>query len=77
MVKEDKEPNSENSHQEETLSHHPEFGFVYNFFISEEKSGSIEQTAAKEQPQEKKESELKFDDQSVAFFLPDFFTDET
>ena len=76
MVKEDKEPNSENSHQEKTVSH-PEFGFVYNFFISEEESGSIEKTTAKDQPQEKKESELKFDDQSVAFFLPDLFTDET
>jgi hypothetical protein len=76
MLKEDKEPNSENSHQEKTVSH-PEFGFVYNFFISEEESGSIEKTAAKEQTQGKKESELKFDDPSVAFFLPDFFTDET
>jgi hypothetical protein len=76
MLKEDKEPNSENSHQEKTVSH-PEFGFVYNFFISEDESGSIEKMTAKEQPQEKKESELKFDDPSVAFFLPDFFTDET
>jgi hypothetical protein len=76
MVKEDKEPNSVNSHQEKTVSH-PEFGFVYNFFISEDESGNIEKTTAKEQPQEKKESELKFDDPSVAFFLPDFFTDET
>jgi len=76
MEKEEKKQASQNGDQEETLSH-SEFGFVYNFFISEEKSGSIEQTAAKEQPQEKKESELKFDDQSVAFFLPDFFTDET
>jgi hypothetical protein len=76
MVKEDREPNSENSHQEDTLSH-SEFGFIYEFFISEEKSGSIEKTTAKEQPQEEKESELKFDDPSVTFFLPDFFTDET
>jgi hypothetical protein len=76
MVKEDREPNSENSHQEDTLSH-SELGFVYEFFISEEKSGSIEKTTAKEQAQEEKESELKFDDPSVTFFLPDFFTDET
>jgi hypothetical protein len=76
MVKEDKEPKSENSNQEQTVSH-PEFGFVYNFFISEEKSGSIEETTAKEQTQEKREDELRFVDQSVAFFLPDFFTDET
>ncbi len=76
MLKEDKEHNSGKSHQRETVSH-PEFGFVYNFFISVEESGSIEKMAAKEQTQRKKESELKFDDPSVAFFLPDFFTDET
>ncbi|MGZ6292284.1 MAG: hypothetical protein ACXWMK_08865 [Syntrophales bacterium] len=76
MSKEGKEPNSENSHQEDTLSYHPEFGFVYNFFISEEKSGSIEKKTAIDQPQEKKESELKFDDPSVKFFLPDLFADE-
>ena len=75
MEKEEKQ-SSRSSDQEDTLSH-SEFGFVYEFFISEEKSGSIGKTTAKEQPQEKKESELKFDDPSVAFFLPDFFTDET
>ena len=76
MVKEDKELNSGNSHQEDTLSH-SEFGFVYEFFISEHESGSIEKAAAREQPQERNESELKFSDQSAIFFLPDCFTDET
>jgi hypothetical protein len=76
MEKEEKKKSSQRGDQEDTLSH-SEFGFVYEFFISEEKSGSIEKTTAREQPQEKKESELKFGDQSVAFFLPDFFTDET
>ena len=66
MVKEDKEPNSENCHQEDTLSH-SEFGFVHELFIREVKSGSIEKVTAREQPQEKKESKLKFDDQSVFF----------
>ncbi|MGZ3606990.1 MAG: hypothetical protein ACXU9J_03630, partial [Syntrophales bacterium] len=68
MSKEGKEPNSENSHQEDTLSH-SEFGFVYDFFISEKSSGP-ERMTAREQPQEKKEDELKFEDQSVTFFLP-------
>jgi hypothetical protein len=76
MEKEEKKHSSQRGDQEDTLSH-SEFGFVYEFFISEEKSGSIEKTTAREQPQEKKERELKFGDQSVAFFLPDFFTDET
>jgi hypothetical protein len=66
MEKEEKKKSSQRGDQEDTLSH-SEFGFVYEFFISEEKSGSIEKTTAREQPQEKKESELKFDDQSVAF----------
>ena len=76
MEKEEKKQSSRSWDQEDKLSQ-SEFGFVYEFFISEEKNGSIEKTTAKVQPKEKKENELKFDDQSVAFFLPDFFTDET
>lgn len=75
MEKEEKQ-SSRSWNQEDELSH-SEFGFVYEFFISEEKNGSIEKTTAKEQLREKRENELKVDDQSVAFFLPDFFTDET
>ena len=75
MLKEGKEPNSEDIHQEDTLSD-SEFGFIYDFFISEKRDGTEKMTAT-EQTQEKKEDELKFDDQSVTFFLPDFFTDET
>jgi hypothetical protein len=76
MEKEEKKQSSQSTAQEETLSH-SEVGFVYDFFISEEESGSIERTTAREQPQEKREDELKLDDPSVTFFLPDFFTDET
>jgi len=76
MEKEEKKQSSQSGVQEETLSH-SEFGFVYDFFIPEEKSSSVERTTAREQPQEKREDELKLDDQSVTFFLPDFFTDET
>ena len=75
MSKEGKEPNSDNIDQGDALSN-SEFGFVYEFFISEDKSGGIEKTARGQQ-QEKRESELKAGDQSVTFFLPDFFTDET
>ena len=74
MVKEGKEPNSEKCHQEELME--SEFGFVYEFFISE-KSNGTEKMTAREQPQEKREDELRFSDQSVTFFLPDFFVDET
>ncbi len=68
MVKECKEPNSQNSHQEEQIE--SEFGFVHDFFISEEK------TTATDQPHEKRESELNLADPSVKFFLPDLFADE-
>jgi hypothetical protein len=40
MEKEEKKQSSQSGVQEETLSH-SEFGFVYYFFIPEEKSGSI------------------------------------
>ena len=76
MEKEEKRQNSRSWDQEDELSQ-SEFGFVYEFFISEEKNGNIEKTTAKEEPGEKKENELKVDDQTVVFFLPDFFTDET
>ena len=76
MEKEGKKQISRSVDQEETPSH-SEFGFVYEFFISEEKNSSAEKMTARERPKEKKEDELKFGDQSVAFFLPDFFTDET
>jgi hypothetical protein len=75
MEKEEKQHSSQSADQEDTLSH-SEFGFVYEFFISEESKGT-EKMTAREQTQEKKEDDLKFGDQSVEFFLPDFFSDET
>ncbi|HEX7535202.1 MAG TPA: hypothetical protein VF343_08080 [Syntrophales bacterium] len=75
MEKEEKQQSSQSADQEDTLSH-SEFGFVYDFFISE-KSDATEKMTAREQTQEKKEDDLKFGDPSVIFFLPDFFTDET
>ncbi len=76
MEKEEKRQSSQCWDQEDELSQ-SEFGFVYEFFISEEKNAGIEKTTARERTTERRENELKFDDQSVAFFLPDFFTDET
>jgi hypothetical protein len=76
MEKEENKQSLHSADHEETLSH-SEFGFVYDFFISEEKSGSTEKTTARDEPQEKRQDELKFNDPSVTFFLPDFFTDET
>jgi len=75
MQEEERKQNSQNADQEETLSQ-SEFGFVHKFFIPEVKSGSIEKEMAREQPQERNESELKFGDPSATFFLPDFFTGE-
>jgi hypothetical protein len=75
MEKEEKKKSSQSADQEEMFSH-SELGFLYEFFISEEKSGDVRKKAI-EQPPKNKENELKFGDQSLAFFLPDFFTDET
>jgi hypothetical protein len=76
MEKEEEKQSSQSAYQEEKLSHSA-FSFVFEFFITEERSGSIEKETAREEPQERKESELKSSDQSVTFFLPDFFTDDT
>lgn len=76
MEKEEKKQNSQGEDREDALSE-SDFGFVHDFFISEDKGGGIEKTVAREQPQEIRESELKAGDQSVTFFLPDFFTDDT
>ncbi len=76
MEKEEKKQSSESCDQEDELSQ-TEFGFVYEFFISEEKNAGIEKTTVRERTTERRENELKVDDQSVAFFLPDFFSDET
>jgi hypothetical protein len=68
MEKEEKKSQSHNEDQEELSN--SEFGFVYNFFISEGKSGSLELQKIKE----KNKSKLPDNNQSVIFFLPDFFT---
>jgi hypothetical protein len=74
MKKEEKNSVSQNGDQEELLSD-SEFGFVYEFFISDKKSGSIRKSTTKDKPQEKRTSGRRTD-QSVTFFLPDFFTNE-
>ena len=75
MEKEEKKRGSQNEDQEELLSN-SEFGFVYDFFISEGKKVTPRKRADRGKPQEKRKSELKSKDQSVTFFLPDFFTHE-
>jgi hypothetical protein len=74
MVKEEKERNTQESNQEELMK--SEFGFVYDFFTSEKKSGITTQGLNKKQPQKTRKDKIKNNNQSMAFFLPDFFTDE-
>jgi hypothetical protein len=54
MEKEEKKQRSQSTDQEDTLSD-SEFGFVYDFFISE-KSNGTEKMTAREQTQEKKKT---------------------
>jgi hypothetical protein len=75
MKKEEKKLKSQSEDQEELISE-SEFGFVYEFFISEDKKSTIGKRAEKGEPREKRKSEMKYKDQSETFFLPDFFTDE-
>jgi len=70
MEKGENKSQSQNEDQEELSN--LEFGFVYDFFISKGKSGALGKQVKKEQTKDK--SEFQDSDQSVAFFLPDFFT---
>jgi len=72
MEKEENKSQSQNEDQEELSN--LEFGFVYDFFISKGKSGALGKQVKKEQKKDKNKSEFQDSDQSVAFFLPDFFT---
>lgn len=51
-----------------------EFEFVTDFFTSEVKGELDKETLIKEKKQEDRKKEFKNFDQSVTFFLPDFFT---
>jgi len=75
MKKEEKKRKSQSGDQEELLSN-SEFGFLYEFFISDSKKATVGKRAKKGEPREKRKSEMKYKDQSETFFLPDFFTDE-
>ena len=75
MKKEGKKRTSQSEDQDELLSN-SEFGFVYDFFMSEGIKVTPRKRADKRQHQKRRKSELKPNDQSVTFFLPDFFTDE-
>jgi hypothetical protein len=69
MEKEENKSQSQNEDQEELSN--LEFGFVYDFFIPKGKSGALGKQEKKEQTKDK--SKFQDSDQSVAFFLPDFF----
>lgn len=74
MKKEEKDLSSQIGDQEELSN--LEFGFVYDFFISEQVSSIRKQESSKEKPQQVMKDKFKYNDQSLTFFLPDFFTDE-
>jgi hypothetical protein len=75
MKKEGKKRTSQSEDRDELLSN-SEFGFVYDFFMSEGNKATPRKRADKRQPQKRRKSEVKCKDQSITFFLPDFFTDE-
>ena len=75
MKKEGRKRTSQSEDRDELLSN-SEFGFVYDFFTSKDKKATPRERADKQRPQKGRKSELESKDQSITFFLPDFFTDE-
>jgi hypothetical protein len=74
MLKEERELNTQNSSREGLPE--SEFGFVYDFFLPEKKSGETIHGLSKEQLKKTKKDKFTYNNPSVAFFLPDFFTEE-
>jgi hypothetical protein len=76
MKKEEKEQKEKDRNQEDTLSSvdSGEYGFEYDFFITEN-TKFIEESSTKVQPIAREKTEYAAD-QSKTFFLPDFFSHE-
>jgi len=75
MEKEEKKRDWQNNgYYKKEDSTKEEFEFVNDFFTSEVKSALDKATVIKENKQEEIKKEFKNFDQSVTFFLPDFFT---
>ena len=70
------EDNGKQSGDQEDVLTNSEFGFVFDFFISESKSDTVVKNANKDKPMIEGKSEIESKDQSVTFFLPDFFSRE-
>ena len=75
-MKKGEEDNGKQSGDQEDVLTNSEFGFVFDFFISESKSDTVVKDANKDKPVIEGKSELESKDQSVTFFLPDFFSRE-
>jgi len=76
MKREEKEHKEKDENQEDRFSSvdSDEYGFEYDFFITEN-SKVIEKSSTKFQPRAQKKTEYATD-QSKTFFLPDFFSHE-
>jgi hypothetical protein len=75
MKKGEEDKGKQGDDQEDVLTN-SEFGFVFDFFISESKSDTVIKDANKDKPVIEGKSEFESKDQSVTFFLPDFFSRE-
>ncbi len=75
-MKKGEEDNGKQSGDQEDVLTNSEFGFVFDFFISESKSDTVVKDANKDKPVIEGKRELESKDQSVTFFLPDFFSRE-
>ena len=75
-MKKGEEDNSRQSGDQEDVLTNSEFGFVFDFFISESNSNTVVKDVNKDKPMIEGKSEIESKDQSVTFFLPDFFSRE-
>ena len=75
MKKGAEDKNKQSDDQEDVLTN-SEFGFVFDFFTSESKSETVKKKANKDGPIIKEKTEFESQDQSITFFLPDFFSRE-
>jgi hypothetical protein len=74
MKEEEKDLVSQDGDQEDLTE--SEFGFVYDFFLAEKNSVVTIHELNKKEHKEPKKDKFINNNQSVVFFLPDFFTDE-
>lgn len=75
-MKKGEENNGRQSEDQDEALTNSEFGFVYDFFTSESDSEAAGEKVKKDISLIEGKKEFQTKDQSITFFLPDFFSRE-